>query len=246
MPPLARPHERMSDRACPSHYHSVEPPHHGLHQHEPRRFTLERADPAHHGQPVRMLIDRMYSWRGLTPVGSQHAIHHHRRTTLVTSSADEVFGTITVGIDSHEGLQADLLYRHELNVFRQRGRLLCEITGLAVDAPLNAKEALGGLFHLAYIQARLIDKADDVIIEVNPRHAPFYQRLLGFGQIGPLRHCQRVDAPAVLLHLAISHMDEHIARFGGTSPRNTRTLYPYFFSLAEQAILLTEMRQPAN
>ena len=244
---MTRPLERMTDRACHSHYHSVEPPPRGVHLQDPRRFTLERADPVRHGQTVRMLIDRMYSWRGLTPVGSHHGPHHnHHRTTLVTSSADEVFGTITVGIDSPAGLQADPLYRHELDAFRQRGRLLCEITGLAVDSPVQAKEALGGLFHLAYIQARLIDKADDVVIEVNPRHAPFYQRLLGFGQIGPLRHCQRVNAPAVLLHLAISHMDDHIARFGGTSPKHTRTLYPYFFSLAEQAALLAQMQQAAN
>ena len=42
--------------------------------------------------------------------------------------------------------------------------------------------------------------ASDAVIEVNPRHARYYQRTLGFRQIGELRQCQRVEAPAVLLH----------------------------------------------
>jgi hypothetical protein len=43
-------------------------------------------------------------------------------------------------------------------------------------------------------------------MEVNPRHVGYYQRCLGFQQIGDLRQCQRVDAPAVLLHQEIEEI----------------------------------------
>ena len=40
-------------------------------------------------------------------------------------------------------------------------------------------------------------------MEVNPRHVRYYQRCLGFRQLGEVRQCLRVDAPAVLLHQEI-------------------------------------------
>ena len=58
---------------------------------------------------------------------------------------------------------------------------------------------LGTLFHLAYIHGRLIRGATDLVIEVHPRHASFYRRMLGFRIIGAERICPRVDAPAVLM-----------------------------------------------
>ena len=40
---------------------------------------------------------------------------------------------------------------------------------------------------------------DYVVIEVNPRHVRYYERMLGFEVIGPERMNPRVEAPAVLL-----------------------------------------------
>ena len=76
----------------------------------------------------------------------------------------------------------------------------------------------------------------DVFIEVNPRHAPFYRRYLGFTRMGQERVCLRVNAPAVLLRLELSYVDEQIEKLGGRldlAP-SKRSLYPYFFSKDEE------------
>ena len=36
------------------------------------------------------------------------------------------------------------------------------------------------LFHIAYIFARRMHDRTDLLIEVNPRHVRFYERMLGF------------------------------------------------------------------
>ena len=50
-------------------------------------------------------------------------------------------------------------------------------------------------------------EATDVVIEVNPRHVRYYQRAFGFRAFGAERRCERVGAPARLLHLNLVAAD---------------------------------------
>ena len=201
-------------------------------------YTVESADPLRHKQALRLLIERMYSWRGLNLVES--AVHTDRpdRITLLASEKGDVFGTVTLGLDGDAGILAETLYPEEIAVLRKQGARLCELTRLAMDTQHNSREVLGALLHLVYIHGRLLHRATDVVIEVHPRHAPFYRRMLGFRIIGSERICPRVDAPAVLMHLELGHMDDQIARFGGTADPQARTLYPYFMSREAQDYIL--------
>lgn len=202
------------------------------------RYTVECADPLRHKQALRLLIERMYSWRGLNLVES--AVHTDRpdRITLLASENGDVFGTVTLGLDGDAGILAETLYPDEIAALRRQGARLCELTRLAMDTRHNSREVLGALLHLVYIHGRLIHRATDVVIEVHPRHASFYRRMLGFRIIGSERTCPRVDAPAVLMHLELGHMDAQIARFGGTADPQARTLYPYFMSREAQDSIL--------
>lgn len=204
-------------------------------------YTVECADPHRHDRAVRLLIERMYEWRGLTPVDADLHTTRPDRITLVASDDSAIFGTITLGLDGKDGILADALYPDELRNLRQRGARLCELTRLAMDTHHNAKEVLGALLHLVYIHGRLLHGVTDVVIEVHPRHAGFYQRMIGFSYIGEERVCPRVSAPAVLLHLELAHMDEQIGLYGGTSDPSVRTLYPYFLSLGEQDAILRRL-----
>ena len=186
----------------------------------------------------------MYSWRGLAPVDADVGTARPDRITLVASDESAIFGTVTLGLDGRDGILADALYPEELARLRRRGARLCELTRLAMDTHHNAREVLGALLHLVYIHGRLIHGASDVVIEVHPRHAGFYRRMLGFSPIGEERVCQRVNAPAVLLHLDLRHVDEQIALHGGTSKPGLRSLYPYFFSPEEQDEILRELGAP--
>jgi hypothetical protein len=145
-------------------------------------------------------------------------------------------------MDSGQGLLADELYKREINHFRGKGKKVCELSKLAVDSEYSSKEMLASLFHLAYIFGRNIHKATDLFIEVNPRHAGFYKRMLGLRQIGEERTCRRVQAPAVLMHLELDYVDAQIASLAGSCKSGERSLYPYFFSRHEETGLARKLK----
>ena len=180
-----------------------------------------------------VLIQRMYSWRGYKSELIDDPARHANRVTLQACRDDTVFGTLTVNFDSDGGLAADALYRAEIDEYRNAGATVSEVTQLAIDPEHGSKEVLGALFHLAHMLC-LLRGVTDVFIEVNPRHVGFYRRMLNFQQVGECRECERVNAPAVLLHVEIAYMSEQIARYGGHHGRGKRSLYPYFFSRQEQ------------
>lgn len=195
-------------------------------------YSVRLADSSDQCSRAGMLIRRMYSWRGYDTQAP--AALPHNRIMLEASSGQNLFGTLTLGLDSKEGLLADTLYQQEAASYRAMGRKLCEISRLAIDPQYGSKEIIASLFHLAYIFGRIVHKSTDALIEVHPRHAAFYGRRLGFRQIGETRICPRVNAPAVLLHVELSYMDAQISRHGGSRSTTERSLYPYFLSRHEQ------------
>lgn len=179
---------------------------------------------------ARALIKSMYAWRGYTTDSAAALPENSNFVTLEVSAQNKLFGTLTVALDCAEGLFADELYRSEINSLRASGRKVCEIIRLAFNPKYSSKEVIASLFHLAHLYAHRINNATDILIEVNPRHAGFYKRRLGFQQIGEQRHCPRVDAPAVLLRVALEYVEQQIARCAGSWDKNQKSLYPYFFS----------------
>jgi hypothetical protein len=214
-----------------------------------REFVLSRSDfqirlgTTADGQRSRvsMLIQRMYAWRGLLTHAPSRIDDRPNQLTLVASRGTTMFGTLTLGLDSPEGLCADELYADEIAAARARGARVCELTRLAIDPAFNSKEVLASIFHLAYIFGRLIHNMTDLFIEVNPRHVSFYQRMLGFRIAGEERICSRVDAPAVLLHLSLDEVDKQVSQHAGKPDAGSRSLYSYFFSEPEQKGLLRRL-----
>ena len=149
---------------------------------------------------VNRLVHRMYAWRGYSMQSSLYRSNNPNLLTLAVWRADQVMATITIGCDSAEGLLADTLYAQELNTLRQSGRIVCEVTRLAVHPDLRSEGAVNTLFRVAFAYGREKFGGTDAVIEVNPRHVRFYQRRFGFQLIGKQRQCPRVKAPAVLLH----------------------------------------------
>lgn len=202
-------------------------------------YMIRLADSNGQRSKVRALVNRMYSWRGYRVLPAEDVQDRFNQITLEASTGDQLFSTLTVTLDSRAGLAVDDLYRDKADGLRGNGNRLFEVTRLAADPRYSSKEALASLFHLAYIYARLIHRATDALIEVNPRHVGFYRRMLGFEQLGPERVCERVQAPAVLLHLDVRFMGKQIARYGGSNRQSGEcSLYPYFFSEHEQEGLL--------
>lgn len=210
-----------------------------------RLFKIRAADSNGHRSSASILINKMYATRGYACSGLP-AEAAPNRITLVACEHHETIGTMTVGFDSDNGLLVDQLFQEQVDVLRERGRRVCEFTKLAIDSSVKSKRVLASLFHTAYIYAHRLHGFQDLLIEVNPRHVRFYERMLGFVVKGPERMNPRVNAPAVLLSLDFAHAHAQIARFGGKPQlaETERSLYPYFFSVGEEAGIVGRLRRP--
>ena len=211
-----------------------------------RLFKIRAADTEGHRSSANILINRRYAWRGYRSSAAfrPRASQNEDRITLVAVGHDETIGTISVGFDGPHGLFVDDLFAEEVAALRGEGRKVCEFTKLAVDTVARSKRVLASLFHVAYIYAHRLRGFDSLLIEVNPRHVRYYAQMLGFRVIGPERLNQRVNAPAVLMCLDFSHAHAQIGRFGG-NPQSVaveRSLYPYAFSVDEEAGIVGRLR----
>ncbi len=110
---------------------------------------------------------------------------------------------------------------------------------------VRSKAVLAAIFHLAYIYAHRMRRCTNLLIEVNPRHVKFYETMLGFKKCGEKRMDPRVNAPALLLQLDLSHAKAEIARLGGHAElaNEMRLLYPYFFSMQEEKGIEGRLRE---
>jgi len=164
------------------------------------------------------LVHKRYASRG-----------YQTSATMVTPSVctfaayDEgrVAGTLSLRLDSEDGLAADELYRAEVGALRVKGHKVCEFTRLAVDASRVSRPVLAGLFHTVYLFAREVRGFDFVVIEVNPRHVGYYRRSLGFDVLGPERHNPRVNAPAVLMGISFRKIADNMHRYAGKGTRSS-------------------------
>jgi len=181
-------------------------------------------------EAASVLIKKMYSWRGYSMEQPLEGVAPNRMT-LVTDNAGHIVGTMTLCFDTEVGLPADENFKDKLDQLRAHGCRLCEPSRLAIDTHVP-KRVFASMIHISYIYAHNIHGFSDYIIEVNPRHAMFYKKMLGFQDFGEERMCTRVNAPAVLLRLRLEQMKVQIDRFGGMMEKHGRekSFYPYFFS----------------
>ena len=198
-------------------------------------FKIRLANTEGRRSKISYLIKRRFAWRGYQ-ISSTANAPANRITLAAFSNTEQPLATITVGIDSPAGLAIEALYPDEIKAFRDAGKRLSEFTRLAVDSMVRSKAVLAAIFHIAYIYAYRLRESTDLVIEVNPRHVRFYQTMLGFVRMGDERIDPRVNAPAVLLGLALAHAEAEIARVGGHAELASRekVLYPLFFSVAEE------------
>lgn len=174
------------------------------------------------------LVRRLYAWRGYAFQSGEGAFD---KMTLYAETGGELVGTMSLCLDRGDALPADEHFRDRLDVLRRAGRRLCEPSRLAIDAGMS-KRVFAALIHISYLYARGLRGFTDYVIEVNPRHVAFYQRMLGFVDFGGERPCSRVGAPAVLLRLPLDQMGAQIRKWGGSFEQQAgeRSFYPWFFA----------------
>lgn len=201
------------------------------------KFSINSATTESWCSFASQLVNKMYSWRGY---GSTFRVGDRPdQTTFVATDTSTgcIVGTITVGTDGDDGLQADKMYRDVSDKLRAQDYSLCEFTKLAIDHRAKSKYLLGALFHVAVIYAHHILRRDMLIIEINPSHESFYERLLNFERCGEEKLNPRVSAPSILMKQELRLIAEQARMFGGMGNLcSDRSLYPYFLSRRDVAI----------
>ena len=192
------------------------------------------------------LVERRYGDRGLRVTRERYS-SRSQAGDIVCSARDgeRIVGTLSVRFDGPGGLHADLLFGQELDDWRSLGFKLCEFGGLAVDThSREPKRVLAQIFHLGYLHAHRRAGFDRLVIEVNPRHVPFYRRCLSLMPSTEARHNPRVDAPAVLMSVDLASVREQIARWGGQPEllATARNLYPLAWDEATEASMLARLQ----
>ena len=186
------------------------------------------------------LVQRRYAERGYDlPL----AVPDPSLYTVAAYEQGQLAGTVSIRLDSERGLYADDLYPIEVESLRSQGLRLCEFTRLAVDSNNLSRTVLASLFHSAYLYAHRLRNVDAAVIEVNPRHVPFYMRALNFKLFGPERHNDRVDAPAVLLFVHFSQFRDGIAKYAGRPAlaNTTRTFTLWLSPLDEEGPISVQL-----
>lgn len=191
-------------------------------------FNIRMVNSDGQREAASLLINKKYSWRGYSIDSS--LIKLPNRITLMAETGGQAVGTMTLCLDRKVELPADENFRDKLDELRVQGCRLSEPSRLAIDDNVP-KRVFASLIHIAYIYAYNIHGFTDWVIEVNPRHARFYKKMLGFTEIAEERTCTRVKAPAVLLKLNLKYMSEQIQKFGGLMEQHgaEKSFYPYFF-----------------
>jgi hypothetical protein len=205
-------------------------------------FKIRIAQLLNTRRDAKVLVERRYAGRGYQiPVVK----HDPNLMSFLAYDEGQIVGTVSVRLDSKKRrVSAHDLYPEQIDELHADGWRICEFTQLAVDTEVASKPVLATLFHTAYLYASVVRGYSYLVIEVNPRHAPFYARALRFEAIGPVRTNRRVNAPAVLLGVPLATIAEAIDRHAGKPDIGEArgTLFRFGFPANEQEGVLNRLR----
>lgn len=188
------------------------------------------------------LINRRYAWRGY---GSNHKLSGLFEETTFTAQLDSnLIGTVTLATDSGNGLSVDATFPEEMQFFRRKKNIrLCELKRLAMEHGPDAKPVLAAMFHFVFLYGTNNYLGTDLVIEVNPRHAGFYERMLKFRRVGAVGRNGSVNAPSQLMWLPVSDIDSAINNKNDS--RYSNSLYKYFYCSKLEDRLMYELNERA-
>ena len=181
-------------------------------------------------------LDNQRLWYGLHDALPETA-------TFLAERAGQAVAALTVVGDSPCALPGDAAWGRELSRLRGPGRRLCEIANLAsVDSELRrGGETLYQLFKLAWLLARRLDNATDLVIRISPQHRALYERRLLFRPLA----AERADggpggSPGVLLTLDLVGAEgRYLEKYGA----GERSLYRFFVDPETEPALVEWLRQ---
>jgi len=128
---------------------------------------------------------------------------------FVACEGSRIICTVTLIGDAELGLPMESIYQSELLELRRRNLYVGEVSCLAFE-PMALNKFLLVFMQLTRLMAQHARAygMDQFVIAVHPQHARFYQRFMGFEQIGQLKTYPSVrNAPAVACSLDFAAID---------------------------------------
>ena len=185
----------------------------------PRQTSIR--DPAY--RIARTLMERLAAFRlvylnylqkGLIePIDSQIRLtpYHLLASTneFIAVSQEEVIGTVSLIGDGELGIPMESIFPEPVKKYREQGLKIGEVSCLTVQEDLsqNFMKVVVGITRIMS-QFAHADGIQKLLIAVHPKHAQFYERFMGFEQIGPERSYPNVqNAPAVAYSLDFKKID---------------------------------------
>ena len=209
---------------------------------ERRTFQIESNHTPVRRQSANELLKERYAWRGYHSVSLPEDLSGSHFSLSATREGKTI-GTMTVGFENTNVLNCEDAFAEEVHTLRASGRRLCEFTRLAVDPGVGTKAVLAALFHVAYIVAHRLRGVDTLLMEVNPRHVRYYERMLGARVFGSERLNTKVNAPAVFLTIDFEYVKSQIEAFAGRPEAavGERSLYALAFTRQEEAGIIARL-----
>lgn len=128
----------------------------------------------------------------------------------VAKQESEILYTMSLVPDGWGGLPLEEVYADEVQSLRAAEISLAEVTCLTSSKKYDHAimfDIFVDLVALMFQQARFC-QVDGLAIAIHPRHVSFYERKLGFRQIGPQRAYSLVDGkPAVMCYHDFAELD---------------------------------------
>jgi N-acyl amino acid synthase FeeM len=121
------------------------------------------------------------------------------RTMVAAAPGDNVAGTLSIVGDNRFGFQLETTYRDEVQLLRDEGRKLAEITCLTIEnaGGFRPTEVFAALTRFT-IQYAIWRGYDDLLMAVHPRHYRFYWRIFRAAPLGPPRAHEVVEGNLAL------------------------------------------------
>ncbi len=121
----------------------------------------------------------------------------------------ETVTTVTLVRDGELGLPMECIFLDEVDHLRSQGIRLAEVSCLASEPNPSKRAFLSSFIALNRLMAQSakFQGVDRLLIVIHPRHAPFYERYIGFRPVGSVRPYPAVENhPARLLSLDLNSM----------------------------------------
>jgi hypothetical protein len=149
---------------------------------------------------------------------------------IVLKLNHRVIGTVSLIRDSTMGLPSDEKYKDENDKLRTNGKVLTEVSALAIDPEFRNRGHMLTLMLMKYLYnyAKTKSDTDYLICTIHPRAEDFYRALWGFERRGEVVSYNYVKgALAVFMFMEVSEANEKkvLATYTSKDPNRNLGLY---------------------